>query len=127
MKPVSVSDPGAPACAACVLCCRADAVRLLPEDDAGSYLTEPHDTMPGERMLAHRANGDCVYLDRAAGGCSIYERRPLMCRHMDCRLIALALSFTQARTHPGLPLSVWRRGRDLLKQMRCEVGCGRGK
>jgi hypothetical protein len=93
-------------------------VRLLPEDDASAYLVEPHDSIPGALMLAHQPNGDCVYLDRVRGGCSIYERRPLMCRRMDCRLIAQALSFTQARRHPGLPLSVWRRGRELLKEVR---------
>ena len=36
----------------------------------------------GHAVLAHKPNGDCVYL--GASGCTIYEKRPLMCRRFDC-------------------------------------------
>ena len=34
-------------------------------------------------LLATEANGQCVYL--GASGCTIYDRRPLLCRSFDCR------------------------------------------
>jgi hypothetical protein len=34
-------------------------------------------------LLATEPNGQCVYLGPA--GCTIYERRPLLCRSFDCR------------------------------------------
>lgn len=76
-------------CAGCTLCCRRDALILHPEegDDPGQYETTPT-THPftGEPvlMLAHKPNGDCVYLDRATG-CTIHERAPAICRSFDCR------------------------------------------
>lgn len=34
-------------------------------------------------LLATKENGHCVYLGES--GCTIYERRPLLCRSFDCR------------------------------------------
>ena len=70
-------------CASCTTCCQNDATFLHPElgDDTGIYQTEQH----GQRlMLAHKKNGDCLYLDRATG-CTIYAHRPAICRKLDCR------------------------------------------
>ncbi len=103
-------------CNGCTRCCHGDAVRLLPGDDASQYQTVPHPSLPGERMLAHQANGDCVYLGK--DGCTIHDRSPRMCRQMDCRVIAQRVSWTQARkldANGRLPMAIWRRGRDLLK------------
>lgn len=33
--------------------------------------------------LARKPNHDCIYLTDA--GCSIYDRRPIVCREWDCR------------------------------------------
>ena len=96
-------------CNGCRACCINDAVRLLPGEDAESFMTEPHDHLPGERMLAHKANGECVYLGER--GCTIHERKPRMCREMDCRNVARNISFTQARKLRLV--NVWRRGREL--------------
>lgn len=41
-------------------------------------------------MLRHQENGDCIYLDRESG-CTIYERRPAICREFDCRRFYLKL------------------------------------
>lgn len=72
-------------CGSCTVCCQRDAIYLHPNlgDDPGFYHTEnPH----GRVMLAHKPNGDCIYLDRQKG-CQIYEHRPAICRELDCRLI----------------------------------------
>lgn len=36
-------------------------------------------------LLAKDADGQCRYLERATGGCTVYEHRPAMCRAYDCR------------------------------------------
>jgi len=90
-------------------CCRGDAVRLLPGDDAATYITEPHPHIRDALMLAHKANGDCIYLTEA--GCGIHERSPIMCREMDCRNVYRAITFTSARKAKVLP--VWNKGREL--------------
>jgi Fe-S-cluster containining protein len=40
--------------------------------------------------LSQRDNGDCVYL--GDGGCTIYDRRPFVCRGFDCRQLFLSQS-----------------------------------
>lgn len=110
-------DPFNVPCNGCTLCCKGDAVRLLPGDDKTKWATVPHASMPGELMLAHKPNGDCFYLGES--GCTIHGDKPLMCMEMDCRRIASALSFTQARKFDRagrLPIAVWQRGRSLLKE-----------
>jgi len=109
------SPPGKVACNGCTRCCRGDAVRLLPGDDVADYEVELHQTLKGEFMLAHKSNGDCVYLGKS--GCDIHGRRPQMCREMDCRVVAFHLSFTDARKldkQGKFPMMVWRKGRELL-------------
>lgn len=87
------------ACGSCTSCCRGDAIFLHPEcgDDTSRYETEKY---RGRTILAHKDNGDCIYLDRDHG-CTIHDRRPTICREMDCvvllerlgekRLIAMGL------------------------------------
>jgi len=98
-------------CNGCTRCCHQDAVRILPGEDASQWRTVPHDRWPSQRMLAHKANGDCVYLGNQ--GCTIHQTKPQMCKEMDCRLIAQRVSFTQARKL-GV-MGVWRRGRELQR------------
>ena len=102
-------------CNGCTRCCRNDAVRLLPGDNPTQYKTEPHSIIPSALMLAHESNGDCIYLGK--NGCTIHDTKPLMCREMDCRLIAREITWTQARKMSSqglLNMAVWRRGKDLL-------------
>lgn len=102
-------------CNGCTLCCQGgDLLRLLPTDDATKYKTEPHPLKPGALMLAHKPNGDCWYLGER--GCTIHGDTPLLCRRMDCRTIAKAVTFTKARTTPGINLLVWQRGKQLLRE-----------
>lgn len=100
-------------CNGCTRCCRGDHIRLLPEDDASQYITVPHKHLAGERMIAHNSKGECVYLTDT--GCSIHDRAPRMCREMDCRLIAVGITYTEARKLRALPMAVWRKGRELLR------------
>jgi hypothetical protein len=103
-------------CNGCTLCCQGDAIRILPHEDASKWKTEPHDRMHGQMMLAHKPNGDCVYLGQ--GECTIQDDKPQMCYEMDCRTLATELSWTKARKlqERGMfKISVWRRGKDLLK------------
>ena len=101
-------------CNGCTRCCRGDVVRLLPGDDPSQCQTTPHPRLPGHLALARNANGDCVYLTDA--GCGIRGRAPRMCQEMDCRVIAQRLTYTQARKIRGLPMPVYNRGRELLRQ-----------
>lgn len=96
-------------CNGCTLCCRGDAIRLLPGDDVNAYRTEPHSHYPGALMLAHKANGDCIYL--GATGCTIQEDKPTMCREMDCRVVAASIGYTTARKY-GV-IKVWNKGKQL--------------
>lgn len=103
-------------CDGCTRCCHRDAVRLLAGDDLSQYRTEPHPYMPEARMLAHKPNGDCLYLGEY--GCTIHDTKPLMCREMDCRRIAQAITWTQARkmeARGALRMDIWRRGKELLR------------
>lgn len=71
-------------------------VFLRAGDDA--TLESVPDVMPDGRIaprLKVTAEGDCVYLGE--GGCTIYERRPWLCRIFDCR------------EHHGLPRAERRR------------------
>lgn len=101
-------------CNGCTLCCKGDAVRILPHEDASRWLTEPHPYFPGSRMLAHKPNDECFYLTQ--NGCSIHDSKPQVCGEMDCREIYKAIPFKAAqRLHlqGSLKLAVWRRGQEL--------------
>lgn len=73
-------------CNGCTACCHDDAVFLHPEggDDLSAYKTEK--TADGRFLVALQASRDCVYLDRK-NGCTIWERRPTVCRELDCRML----------------------------------------
>jgi Fe-S-cluster containining protein len=106
-------------CGGCTLCCQGDAVRLLDEDDAGSYLTEPHPYITGALMLAHKPNGDCIYLTEY--GCSIHDNEPALCGAADCRALAFKYNFEIAlKLHEAgnIDLRVWDKGNELIKKMQ---------
>lgn len=52
-------------------------------DVAENYDTIPFPLNKDFRMLKVKDNGECTYLGE--NGCTIYERRPYMCRIYDCR------------------------------------------
>jgi Fe-S-cluster containining protein len=75
-------------CGGCTECCRSNqGLFLHPEqgDDVESYRFRTTADREGNPvfLLATTAAGACVYL--GSSGCTIYERRPLLCRSFDCR------------------------------------------
>ena len=103
-------------CNGCTLCCHGDAVRILPHEDARRWQTEPHPYMAGALMLAHKPNGDCVYL--GDGGCTRQADKPQQCHEMDCRRIAQAVTKARAKkldARGGMKIEIWRRGHELLR------------
>jgi hypothetical protein len=104
-------------CNGCTLCCRGDVIRIEDEEKAADYKTEPHPFLPGALMLAHKPDGECIYL--AENGCSIHNNAPLICRMADCRSIALRFDFKTARKLHALnkiDIRVWDQGRRLLEK-----------
>lgn len=82
-------------CGSCSACCKKEAVILHPEcgDVIGLYETAPiKNPITGESAvrLKHKENGDCFYLTDS--GCSIWQRRPHVCRTFDCRMAFLRFS-----------------------------------
>lgn len=81
-------------CGACRACCINQAAFLRPEDgDPASYAAErvprglreaAYEAMGWRPVWAIRRmpSGECVHL--SASGCSIYGRRPAICRKFDC-------------------------------------------
>jgi len=71
-------------CNGCTECCRNDIVFLHPElgDKASTYQTRVVD---GRYALAHQDGGACIYLGKR--GCTIWDRRPAVCREFDCAIL----------------------------------------
>jgi len=80
-------------CNGCYACCQGEAIFLHPEcgDIADDYQTE---TYHGRTVLAHKDNGDCIYLDRSFG-CTIHNNRPTICGELDCRKIYKKLKYNK--------------------------------
>lgn len=71
-------------CGACNKCCHGEIVLIDNRfESPAEYDTEPHAGSDIVRQLRRSSKtGACVYL--GPEGCTIYERRPLMCRAFDC-------------------------------------------
>jgi Fe-S-cluster containining protein len=79
-----MSDDAEVPCDGCTVCCRTGGVQLFPDrgDDVESYETA---TYFGRLCLQLRPDtNECIYLEKR--GCTIYDRRPVVCREMDCRM-----------------------------------------
>jgi hypothetical protein len=75
-------------CGTCTECCKSgQGLFLHPEqgDDVSSYEHQVATDPEGKPvfLLATTNGGACVYL--GPSGCTIYQRRPLLCRGFDCR------------------------------------------
>ena len=100
MKTFKIGDV---ACGDCRMCCTNDTV-VVAGDEYGYELE------PGTSHLARKADKTCIYL--VDSGCSIYERRPRICRDFDCRWLAAKIPEAQV---DGLRIrDTWKRGRELL-------------
>lgn len=110
MSPETAS-PSVP-CGDCTLCCQGDAIALFPEhgDDIGAYVTC---TINGVTIIK-RDGPTCRYLIN--GRCSIYDRRPMICRFFDCRGLYRSLSRAKRKRMIALGLAdkaIFDRGREL--------------
>jgi hypothetical protein len=109
-------------CNGCTRCCQTNDLILVKEDfgdDPDSYETAPAPIGFGyERMVAKAPNGDCIYLRRGVG-CTIWERRPAVCKDFDCAGLAKALprgSLEDLVRRGVVTKAVVERGRELLKR-----------
>lgn len=106
-------------CAGCAACCR-DTVIV---DEAFGDDPTQYDTVPVDdgtfRALRRRPDGACTYL--ADGRCTIYERRPALCRAFDCRGLVRSRSrraIRQGIRDGVLDRDVVRAGRKRLRHLR---------
>lgn len=89
-------------CGTCTLCCKGEAIVLHPEDGdkPSDYetITVPH-PLYGHPvfMIKPRSETDttCRYL--VPFGCSIYAKRPVLCRGFDCRKLAASADRVTAK------------------------------
>lgn len=110
-------------CNGCTLCCQNDAVVLESEDSPAQYKTEPHPFKPGALMIAHKPNGECIYLEN--GSCSIHDHAPSLCRLADCRSLAIRIDYDRARRLHAtnrLDIRVWDQGHKLLESITTRDG-----
>lgn len=120
-------------CGGCVKCCKGEAVYLTVHDNPALYDTEPVEILPGRYMpidtialqLKRRANGDCIYLGEA--GCTIYARRPHICKAFDCRIYVANMKANSSRADRRrlakamgqkslIRTAVWQEGEKRLSQ-----------
>lgn len=113
-------------CAGCTACCRNNqAVALMPDDDPNLYGEENlalEMVGPETRLtLKRQPNGDCVFLRNSK--CTIYDKRPKVCRAFDCRRIFH--SFTKEQRREAVkanvfPQEVFDAGRKRLSTMQLD-------
>jgi len=75
--PTAIDD--LPPCVSCGNCCHL-LVELSPRDDVPEELVVEHD---GIRCMEQQGDGACVALDPVSRLCTIYERRPQVCREFN--------------------------------------------
>jgi hypothetical protein len=100
-------------CGRCVACCKRELVPLQPGDD----MTLETRTLMGFQVLKQKENGDCFYLGKR--GCTIYDRRPQICRAFDCRkFVASAMggSYGNIRKDPEVVRAGMERMRTLTEE-----------
>lgn len=102
-------------CNGCRACCIKQTVILLDEDEAHLEDFQYSEAVYGGdlviRVLNHRSNGECVHL--GPDGCTIYDKRPVICRQYDCRKQFMVTTRNERRTrHFGD--KIWKEARKRL-------------
>lgn len=69
-----------PACAGCGTCCHQTVELAAGIDNVPEAFVVEHD---GVRCLEQRGNGACIALDPLTLLCTIYDRRPEICRRFE--------------------------------------------
>lgn len=85
----TVDDATPVSCERCQACCCQLQVILMPHDDPPAVLTEVEEH--GLTVMQRGDDGWCVALDRDSLRCTIYARRPQVCRDfatdsVECRI-----------------------------------------
>lgn len=119
-----VFGKGTGQCDSCHGCCRADYIIGLSKAEAAEI---PHTVVDGHAVILPDEHGVCPYLIDNA--CSIYEKRPMSCRHFDCRDMAFAgLLITDDDSLIGIEemnVSILRHirnnGKKILRPMRLQA------
>jgi hypothetical protein len=75
-------------CGGCTECCKSNQGLFLHPDQGDEVESYQHRVIEDRNensvfLLSTTPAGACVYL--GPSGCTIYERRPLLCRSFDCR------------------------------------------
>ena len=94
-------------CNGCVLCCQNEQVILRKPHDQQFVEWYVVKVREGKLTLANKVNGDCAHLSPDRTGCTIYDKRPLVCRRFDCRRSA-------KDPNTGMQPAVRARGLELL-------------
>lgn len=99
--PIKLVNVASVQCGECRTCCEQGNVHLdITVDRILEYQTWTGETTDGRRVvvLARHPDGSCVYLDPQTKACTIYDRRPAMCRTFSCRRYADFTDQQLART-----------------------------
>jgi hypothetical protein len=92
-------------------------IHLEYDEFPKGYETASHPFLSGERMVPHKPNGECIYLN--TDGCCIHDPALSLCRTAECRSIAVQSDFETARRLHAVHLidiRVWDQGRKLLEK-----------
>lgn len=105
-------------CNGCTACCARDLVLLDPKsDDPRKYEIEiVHRFAHPVAALRHKPNGECWYLDPGKG-CTIWARRPTLCREFDCRVF-LGMDVTPLIDKGILPREILQAAQALDARLR---------
>ena len=111
-------------CNGCIECCKSGQGLFLHPEQGDVVESYRHQVVTDRAtgrpvfLLATEANGHCVYL--GPSGCTIYDRRPLLCRSFDCRKHYLMLPRQDRDNLVKLGMSsraVFNAGRARLKSL----------
>lgn len=124
LPPVTVTTPTAIVdCGSCSACCRRELVALIDGDDPRDFpeaLKIPKEAVSPllptflGYLIPHGSDGACIYLKD--GRCSVYEKRPQMCRAFSCigwveRILATTTRNERRRDRELIDTKIWRAGR----------------
>jgi Fe-S-cluster containining protein len=85
-------------CQGCTACCRQQIV-VLSKADEPNLAAYDYREVGSLRVLNTRPDGACIHL--GASGCTIYDRRPIICQHYDCRKHFQSLSAGERKRFAG--------------------------
>lgn len=115
-------------CGSCTLCCESELIVLhpdkgdRPQDFETVLINHP---LKGGLVFAIKPNDDgstrCRYLGPT--GCTVYDKRPVLCREFDCRRLVEMESRIRQMIGPKADeegvMKLIRRGKELIEEGKC--------